>query len=72
MTTKFNIGSINKSFTALAIAQLLEQGKLSLDDTIDRYIDGFPQEIAAKVTIRHLLTMESGMGSYWNDEYDTP
>ncbi|MCH7754711.1 beta-lactamase family protein [candidate division KSB1 bacterium] len=67
--TKFNIGSINKSFTQMAIAQLLEQGKIEFDETIGKYLSDFPEEIAKKVTIRHLLTMKSGMGSYWNDEW---
>jgi len=69
--TRFNIGSINKSFTGMAIAQLLEKGKIHLDDKLDKYLPDFPKEIAAKVTIRHLLTMRSGMGSYWNDEWET-
>lgn len=67
--TKFNIGSINKSFTELAIAQLWEQGKLKFEDKIGDYLPGFPREIAEKVTVQHLLTMRSGMGSYWNNEY---
>ena len=67
--TKFNIGSINKSFTQMAVAQLLEHGKIELDHTVGQYLSGFPEEIADKVTIGHLLTMKSGMGSYWNDEW---
>lgn len=67
--TKFNLGSIDKSFTEVAIAQLLEQGKLSLDDTIDKYLDVFPAEVGSKVTILHLLQMKSGMGHYWTPKY---
>lgn len=67
--TKFNIGSINKSFTQMAIAQLLEKNKIEIDETIGKYLADFPEEIAEKVTIKHLLTMKSGMGSYWNDEW---
>lgn len=67
--TKFNIGSINKSFTQMAIAQLLEQGKIHLDDKLGTYRPDFPKEIAEKVTVRHLLTMQSGMSAYWNDEW---
>lgn len=67
--TKFNIGSINKSFTQMAIAQLLEAGKIALDDPLSKYRPDFPKQIAEKVTIWHLLTMRSGMGSYWNDEW---
>jgi CubicO group peptidase (beta-lactamase class C family) len=67
--TKFNLGSCNKAFTAIAIVQLMEKGKLSLDDPIGKYLDMFPAEIAEKVTIRHLLTMRSGWGDYWSNEY---
>ena len=70
--TKFNLGSMNKMFTATAIVRLIEQGKLSLDDTIDKYIDEtwMPAEITKKITIRHLLSHSSGLGSYFNDVYD--
>lgn len=67
--TKFNLGSINKIFTSVAITQLVEKGKLSIDDQIGKYLDEFPQEIADKVTIRHLLNMRSGWGDYWTNEY---
>lgn len=56
LDTKFNLGSCNKAFTAIATVQLMEKGKLSLDDPIGKYLDMFPREIAEKVTIRHLLT----------------
>src|SRR5688572_18881513 len=36
--TRFNLGSINKTFTAVAIAQLIQQGRISLDDTIGKHI----------------------------------
>ncbi len=68
--TKFNLGSINKMFTGLAICQLVQQGKLSLDDTVGEHLPDYPNaEVAAKVTIRHLLTHTSGLGSYWNERY---
>ncbi|UCE18454.1 MAG: serine hydrolase [Gemmatimonadota bacterium] len=66
--TKFNIGSINKLFTSVAILQLLEMGKLALDDSIGEYLSDFPEEVADKVTIRHLLQHRSGWGHYWEDE----
>ncbi len=69
LDTKFNLGSCNKVFTAIAIAQLMEKRKLSLDDPIGRYLDMFPREIAEKVTIRHLLNMRSGWGDYWSNDY---
>lgn len=60
--TKFPIASMSKMFTGVAIAQLVEHGKLSFDDTIGNYVAGFPPQIAGKVTIHHLLTHTSGMG----------
>jgi CubicO group peptidase (beta-lactamase class C family) len=64
--TKFNLGSMNKMFTAVAIAQLAEQGKLSFDDLISEYLPNLPTEIAEKVTIHHLLTHTSGLADYFS------
>ncbi|MCU6432494.1 beta-lactamase family protein [Undibacterium sp. Jales W-56] len=62
--TKFNIASIGKMFTAVAIAQLMEAGKLSYDDKLSRYVDAswYPKDILDKVTIRQLLSHRSGFG----------
>ncbi len=62
--TKFKIGSITKQFTASAILKLREEGKLSLDDKLSKYIPDFPR--GDEVTIRHLLTHTSGIHSYTN------
>lgn len=69
--TKFNLGSMNKMFTATAVAQLVERGKLSLSDPISKYVDGswLPREISDKVTVHHLLSHTSGLGSYFNDTF---
>jgi CubicO group peptidase (beta-lactamase class C family) len=69
--TKFNLGSMNKMFTSTAVVQLAEKGKLSLDDPIGKYIDEswLPKDVTAKITIRHLLTHSSGLGSYFNETY---
>ncbi|MHC4991541.1 MAG: serine hydrolase, partial [Planctomycetota bacterium] len=68
--TKFNIGSMNKMFTGVAICQLAEQGRLSFDDPIIKHLPDYPnREVAESVTIHHLLTHTSGMGSYWNDQW---
>lgn len=70
LDTKFNLGSMNKMFTAVAIAQLVEQGKLSFTDTVGKIIPDYPnKEVAAQVTVHHLLTHTSGMGSYFNRTY---
>ncbi|MBE3125942.1 MAG: beta-lactamase family protein [Acidobacteria bacterium] len=69
--TKFNLGSINKNFTRVAIHQLATQGKLSLDDPIKKFLPDYPNAQAAeKVTIRHLLNMASGIGDFFGSRYD--
>ena len=67
--TKFNLGSMNKMFTAVAVAQLAEQGKLAFNDPVSKHLLDYPREIAERVTIHHLLTHTSGMGSYWNERF---
>lgn len=69
MNTKFNIASMGKIFTGIAVAQLAGKGKLSFNDSIAKHLPDYPQEVADKVTIHHLLTHTSGMGSYWKDEF---
>jgi D-alanyl-D-alanine carboxypeptidase len=63
---RLKVGSISKQFTAVAALQLVEQGKLSLDDPLSKYLAGF-NEKAAGVTIRQLLTHSSGLGNYLAD-----
>ena len=65
--TKFNLGSCNKLFTTIAILQMAEKGLLALEDPIGKHLDIFPEDIARKVTIRHLLNMRSGWGDYWGN-----
>jgi CubicO group peptidase (beta-lactamase class C family) len=60
--TKFRIGSITKQFTASCILQLIEQGKLSLDDKLSKFIPGFPK--GDSVTIHMLLNHTSGIPSF--------
>lgn len=68
--TKFNIGSINKMFTQVAIGQLLQQGKLALDDTIRKHLPGYPGPSADRITIQQLLTNTSGLGDTFGERYD--
>lgn len=69
--TKFNLGSINKTFTKLAIAQLLEAGKLSLDDKLGKFLPDFPNpDAATKVTVAHLIEMRSGLSDFFGREFD--
>ena len=68
--TKFNIGSMNKMFTAVAIAQLAERGELSFNDTISKHLPNYPNRtVANKVTIHQLLTHTSGLGNYQNEKF---
>lgn len=59
--TVFRLGSITKQFTAVAILQLQEQGKLSVQDPISKYLPDYPQ--GDKITIHHLLTHTAGVPS---------
>jgi len=65
--TKFNIGSIDKVFTRVAIGQLLEEGKIaSIDDKLKKYLPDYPNhEAASKVTLRQILNMQSGIGDFF-------
>jgi CubicO group peptidase (beta-lactamase class C family) len=69
--TKFNIASVGKMFTAVAIAQLVEQGKLSFTDPLNKYLpaDWLSPEISNEIQIRHLLTHTSGLGDYFDKIY---
>ena len=68
--TKFNLGSINKIFTRIAIGQLVQQGKISFDDKLGKYLPDYPNRDAAeKVTIRHLITMKSGIGDFFGEKF---
>ena len=64
--TKFNLGSANKMFTAVAVAQLVERGLLGFTDTVDQYIDDtwLPASVTRRITIHHLLSHTSGLGNY--------
>lgn len=64
--TRFNLASMSKMFTAVAVAQLAEQGKLAFSDPISRYLPTYPRAVAEHVTIHHLLTHTSGLGHYWS------
>jgi len=68
--TKFNLGSMNKMFTAVAVLQLVEQGKISVDDKVIEQLPEYPNpEVAENVTIHQLLTHTSGLGDIQTKEY---
>jgi CubicO group peptidase (beta-lactamase class C family) len=62
--TPFVIGSISKSFTALAVMQLVEAGDVDLDAEISQYLDGFSSQPAGAITIRQLLSHTSGFSTF--------
>ena len=65
-TTLFDLASISKQFTAVAVLQLCSQGKISLNDTITKYFPNLPYN---GVTIKHLLTHTSGIPEYFKFKY---
>jgi len=67
---RYSIGSISKQFTATAILLLQEQGKLSLDDKVGKFIPDLTR--ANEVTIRQLLSHTSGYQDYWPQDYVMP
>lgn len=70
LDTKFNLGSMNKMFTSVAIAQLVQSGKLSYDSTLAKVLPEYPnKEVAAKITVHHLLTHTSGLGDFFKPEF---
>jgi CubicO group peptidase (beta-lactamase class C family) len=64
---RYSIGSISKQFTAAAILLLQEEGKLSLDDPVGKFIPGLTE--GNKVTIRQVLSHTSGYQDYWPEDY---
>ena len=67
---RYSIGSISKQFTAAAVLLLAEEGKLSLDDKVVRWLPDLTR--ARDVTIRQLLSMTSGYQDFWPQDYVMP
>jgi len=67
---RYSIGSVSKQFTATAILLLQEQGKLSLDDKVGKFIPDLTR--ANEITIRQLLSHTSGYQDYWPQDYVFP
>ena len=67
---RYSIGSISKQFTAAAILLLQEEGKLSLDDKVSKFIPDLTR--ANEVTIRELLSHTSGYQDFWPQDYAMP
>src|SRR5215213_5701373 len=67
-STVFNVGSVSKAITAVAILQLVEQGKIGLDDPIKKYVPTFPDK-GSPITIRHIMTHTSGIRHYRSTDF---
>jgi CubicO group peptidase (beta-lactamase class C family) len=70
LDTRFRLGSMNKMFTSVSIAQLVQAGKLKYTDTIADVLPDYPnKEVARKITIHQLLTHTSGLGDIFGPEF---
>jgi CubicO group peptidase (beta-lactamase class C family) len=67
LETQFRVGSVSKMFTAVAVLQLVGQGRLSLADGIKQLLPSANLTIDAGVTVRHLLTMTSGIADWFEE-----
>ncbi len=71
LQTRFRIGSMNKMFTAVAILQLVEAGKVELTAPLGEYLTDYPnRDVATKVTIHHLLTHTGGTGDIFGPDFE--
>ncbi|WP_182953322.1 serine hydrolase domain-containing protein [Pedobacter gandavensis] len=68
--TKFNIGSINKMFTAVGVMQLVEQGKLNLNDPLSKFLDStwIPTALADQIKVSQLLNHTAGVGDFFSEK----
>jgi CubicO group peptidase (beta-lactamase class C family) len=70
LDTRLDLGSINKSFTQIAVGQLLQAGQLSLDDRMSDRLPDYPdQAVAQRITIRQLLNHTSGLGDMFTERF---
>jgi CubicO group peptidase (beta-lactamase class C family) len=69
LDTRFRFGSMGKMFTAVAVMQLVQAGKISLDAPLGKYLTDYPNQEVAAVTIEQLLTHTGGTGNIFSPEY---
>jgi CubicO group peptidase (beta-lactamase class C family) len=67
LETEFNLASLGKIFTGVAVAQLVQRGKVRFADRIGRYVPELPRRIGAAVTVGELLDHTSGLGDFFGD-----
>jgi len=69
INTRYDLASMGKMFAATAIMQLIEQGKLSLEQTIGEVLPDYPNSEATGIKIKHLLSHTSGLGDYFSPAF---
>jgi CubicO group peptidase (beta-lactamase class C family) len=69
LRTRFNIGSINKTFTQVAIGQLIREGKLAATDTLGKFFPDYPQELSRTATVEQLLNHKAGLADFFGPEF---
>ena len=70
LETRYDVASMNKMMTAVAVLQLARDGKVALDAPVGRYLPDYPNvTVRDRVTLAQLLSHTGGLGSYWNDRY---
>ncbi|HEV8613664.1 MAG TPA: serine hydrolase [Gemmatimonadales bacterium] len=70
LSTRLQIASTTKLFTQIAIRQLEQAGKLSLTDTVGKFLPDYPNPIVrSRVTVEQLIRHRSGVGSFWNAKF---
>jgi len=68
--TRLQVASTTKLFTQIAVRQLEQAGKLSLTDTVGKFLPDYPNSVVRrKVTVEQLLRHRSGVGSFWNEKF---
>jgi D-alanyl-D-alanine carboxypeptidase len=70
LDTKFHIGSMNKMFTAVSVLQLVQAGKLKLNEPFGKYLTDYPNKDTAKVTTEQLLTHTGGTGDIFGPPFE--
>ena len=69
--TRFNLGSINKTFTQAAIRQLIQAGKLSPTDTIGKFFPDYPQAVTRAATVEQLLGHRAGVADFFGPQFNS-
>jgi CubicO group peptidase (beta-lactamase class C family) len=68
--TRFNLGSINKAFTQVAVRQLIREGKLSLADTLGKFFPDYPQAASRAATVDQLLNHRAGIADFFGPQFN--